>query len=56
MYAERSRTREGYESWLREWVLSLADRRAYLDKLGAEAERLRIRGRKESVPVNYADE
>ena len=56
MYAERSRTREGYEGWLQEWVLDVADRGAYLEKLGAEAERLRIRGRKESSPVNYADE
>jgi glutaconate CoA-transferase subunit A len=56
MYGERSRTREGYEGWLREWVLDVADRRSYLEKLGAAAERLRIRGHRESVAVNYADE
>jgi glutaconate CoA-transferase subunit A len=56
MYAGRSRSRDGYEAWLREWVLDVADRGAYLDKLGTEAEQLRIRGRKESASVNYADE
>jgi glutaconate CoA-transferase subunit A len=53
MYAERSRTREGYEEWVREWVFDVPDRAAYLEKL--EVEDLRIQGRRESVPVNYAD-
>jgi glutaconate CoA-transferase, subunit A len=53
-YGERSRTREGFDGWLREWVLDLPDRHAYLDKLGARAPR--ITGSAPSAPVNYADE
>lgn len=54
-YAERSRTRDGFRRWLEEWVLELPDRATYVKKLGG-IDRLRIRGRRESVPVNYADE
>lgn len=54
-YAQRSRTAEGFRSWLEEWVLNLPDRAAYLGRLG-DLERLRIHGRRESAPVNYADE
>lgn len=52
-YAEVSRTRDGFEAWLREWVLDVPDRGAYLAKLGARAPR--IKGSAPSVPVNYAD-
>ena len=33
-YAERSRTVEGFEAWLREWVLDVPDRAGYLKRLG----------------------
>ncbi len=52
-YGRRSRTREGYEEWLQEWVLGVPDRAAYLAKLGPAAPR--IRGAALSAPVNYAD-
>jgi len=52
-YGERSRTPEGFDGWLREWVLDLPDRHAYLEKLGAGAPR--ITGSAPSAPVNYAD-
>ncbi len=32
-YHARSRTRKGFEPWLREWVLDVADRAAYLARL-----------------------
>jgi glutaconate CoA-transferase, subunit A len=54
-YAERSRSEEGFREWLEEWVLNLPDRTAYLARLD-DPDRLRIQGRRESVPVNYADE
>jgi glutaconate CoA-transferase subunit A len=53
-YASRSRTPEGFQGWLEEWVLGVADRRAYLARLDPGA--LRIRRRLLSVPVDYGDE
>jgi glutaconate CoA-transferase, subunit A len=52
-YGDRSRTRAGFEAWLRDWVLEVPDRTAYLARLGARAPR--ITGSAPSVPVNYAD-
>ncbi len=40
-YHGRSRTVEGLDRWLREWVLDLPDRAAYVRKLGARFEALR---------------
>ena len=34
-FAKRSQTREGFLSWLREWVWDCPDQNAYLEKLGA---------------------
>lgn len=53
-YAARSRSAEGFRAWLEEWVLNLPDRAAYLAKLEG-LDGLRIRGRRESAPINYAD-
>ncbi|ROR32464.1 CoA transferase subunit A [Inmirania thermothiophila] len=53
-YHARSRTREGFEAWLEEWVLSVPDHAAYRAKLGPRLEALRIRRRVLSPPVNYA--
>ena len=53
-YAERSRTREGFQAWLEEWVLAVPDRSAYLARVDAGA--LRVRRRLLSAPVDYGDE
>ena len=41
-YAAASRTREGFDSWLAEWVLKIPDRSAYLERI--ELDPLRIAG------------
>ena len=33
-YAEASRTREGFEAWLKRWVLDVPDRASYLTRFG----------------------
>jgi glutaconate CoA-transferase, subunit A len=53
-YARRSRTREGFEEWLDEWVLSVADRKEYMSRVDSAA--LAVRRRLVSVPVDYGDE
>ena len=52
-YAERSRTREGFDEWLREWVLDVADRAAYLRRIDIEP--LRIKHHRPSAPVDFGD-
>jgi glutaconate CoA-transferase subunit A len=41
-YHRATRTPEGFEAWLSEWVLGVGDRATYLRKLGARWERLRL--------------
>jgi glutaconate CoA-transferase subunit A len=53
-YASRSRTAEGFEGWLREWVLDVPDRATYLTRL--EVDSLRIKNRRPSAPVDFGDE
>lgn len=53
-YAERSRSREGFEAWLEEWVLEVPDRAAYLRKLGGGGG-LTIRHHRLSAPVDYGE-
>ena len=53
-YADQSRSGEGFEAWLREWVLGVRDRSAYLAKFDSST--LRVRTSKPSVAVNYGDE
>lgn len=53
-YHRRSRTVEGFDAWLAEWVLDVADHEAYEAKLGERREALRIKGQALSVPANYA--
>lgn len=43
MYAEESRTLEGYQRFMDEWVLGVEDRAQYLKKLGKKADDLRWR-------------
>jgi glutaconate CoA-transferase subunit A len=53
-YHVRTRTEEGFQQWLNEWVLQVPDRAAYVAKLGGE--RLRSLGVKEhryAAPVDY---
>ena len=54
-YHGRSKTAEGYQSWLKEWVLDLPDRRAYLRQMGEAAlERLRVTDRRLAAAANFA--
>jgi len=53
-YARRSRSAEGFEEWLGEWVHGVADRASYLKKVDLEA--VRIKQHRPSAPANFADE
>lgn len=48
-----SRDQTATEGWLDEWVFGVADRRAYLEKLGAEYLDSLDAGELQSEPVNY---
>jgi glutaconate CoA-transferase, subunit A len=53
-YHERPRTPEGFAAWLREIVLDVPDRAAYLDRLGAERwQSLAVRDHRLAAPVDY---
>jgi len=52
-YAERSRTAEGYQEWLRERVLGVRDRADYMTQVDADA--IRIKRHLMSAPVDYGD-
>jgi glutaconate CoA-transferase subunit A len=53
-YAERSRTAEGFQQWLRDRVLDVPDRERYTARLVPVE--LAVRRRLPSVPVDYGDE
>jgi glutaconate CoA-transferase, subunit A len=53
-YAERSRSREGYDAWLREWVLDVPDRATYLHRIDLPS--LRIQEHRPSVPADFGFE
>jgi len=53
-YGEQSRTREGFESWLKRWVLDVPSRAAYLERIDLEV--LAIRQHRRSAPVDYGFE
>jgi glutaconate CoA-transferase, subunit A len=54
-YHGLSKTAEGYQSWLQEWVLDLPDRRAYLRHMGdAALARLRVSDRRLAAAANFA--
>jgi len=54
-YHGRSKTTQGYQSWLKEWVLDLPDRPAYLRHMGdAAVERLRVGDRRLAAAANFA--
>ena len=50
-YAERSRSRDGYEAWLREWVLDVPDRATYLQRIDLPS--LRIEEHRPSAPADF---
>src|SRR5689334_10532395 len=53
-YHQASRTREGFERWLRDWVLDLADHEAFLDRLGnARIERLKPKNNALAAPASF---
>lgn len=53
-YHERTRTPEGFEAWLREWVYDLPDQAAYLKHLGDERwQSLAVREHHLAAPVDY---
>lgn len=53
-YGDRSRTREGFDAWLKEWVLDVPDRETYLERIDVES--LRIKQHRPSVPADFGDE
>ena len=53
-YGQRSRTREGFEAWLKEWVLDVPDRASYLARIDVDS--LRIKEHRRSVSVDYGFE
>jgi glutaconate CoA-transferase, subunit A len=52
-YAERSRSVEGFEAWLKEWVLDVDDRASYLSRVDVES--LRIKTHRPSAPADFGD-
>jgi glutaconate CoA-transferase, subunit A len=53
-YHQATRTREGFEQWLQEWVLGVQDRAEYLYKLGeARWQALQLKEHKYAAPVDY---
>ena len=54
-YHRDSRTLEGFQAWLREWVLDIPDRQAYLQHMGeAAVQRLRVDEQRLAAPANFA--
>ncbi len=53
-YHQATRTREGFEQWLQEWVLGVEDRAEYLRKLGeARWQALQLKEHRYAAPVDY---
>jgi glutaconate CoA-transferase, subunit A len=53
-YHRQTRTPEGFDAWLREWVLDIPNRAAYLEHLGAERwSALQPRAQLPAAPVDY---
>lgn len=54
-YHRLSGTVEGFQAWLREWVLDIPDRHAYLRRMGdAAADRLRVTDHRLAAAANFA--
>ena len=53
-YHKETRSRDGFEQWLKKWVLGVTNHRAFLDLLGKErVERLKPRGSLFAPPVSF---
>lgn len=53
-YHTRTRTLEGFQSWLNDWVLEAPTRAAYLQKMGAERlQNLAVKEHRYAAPVDY---
>jgi glutaconate CoA-transferase subunit A len=53
-YHQRTRSVEGFQDWLDEWVLQVPTRAAYLEKLGEERRRtLAVKEHRYAAPVDY---
>jgi glutaconate CoA-transferase subunit A len=53
-YHHASRERDGFTAWLDTWVLGVADRRAYLERLGPERwSELAVKAHRPAAPVDY---
>jgi glutaconate CoA-transferase subunit A len=53
-YHMRTRTLEGFQNWLDEWVLQMPNRTAYLEKLSKERKRsLEVKEHRYAAPVDY---
>ena len=54
-YHQATRTREGFEQWLQEWVVGVADHREFLRRLTeSRIERLKPPGTLHAPPVNFS--
>src|SRR2546430_10886044 len=53
-YAAQSRSAEGYEAWLRKWVLDVPGRSAYLELI--DLDRIRIKQHRLSAPADFGVE
>ena len=53
-YHKRTRTTEGFQKWLDEWVLNIPNRDAYITKLGEERlQNLGVKEHRYAAPVDY---
>lgn len=53
-YHARSRDPDGFQAWLKDWVIDCDGPAAYAAKLGARFDALRITGEALAAPANYA--
>ena len=53
-YAEQSRSVDGFQAWLRRWVMDVPDRATYMR--GVDSASLRITRHRPSEPADYGDE
>ena len=53
-YAERSRSADGFDAWLGEWVMGLPDRATYMKRIDVDA--LRIKHHRPSIPADFGDD
>ena len=53
-YHQATRTREGFERWLREWVLDISDHQAFLNRLGSDRiEKLKAKTNALAAPASF---